>query len=190
MYTSVVIRTIFFVGKPGSGKETQARLLAEKTGYSLLSTGEKFRELRQRYDDLGTLIRKEYEAGHYLPDWFADYLFEEAVLNLSSESGIIFEGSGRTVEQVELIDTVLSWLGRKYVFINLDISGDEAVRRMLSRARSDSDTEEKIRIRIEQYELHAAPTLTLLKEKGVLVNIPGERMIEEIHKDICATLGI
>lgn len=190
MYTSVVIRTIFFVGKPGSGKETQARLLAERTGYSILSTGEKFRELRQRYDDLGTLIRREYEAGHYLPDWFADYLFEEAVLNLSSESGVIFEGSGRTEEQVALIDTVLSWLGREYLFINLDISDEEAVRRMLGRGRSDSDTEEKIRIRIEQYQMLSAPALAFIEKKDKLLNIPGERTIEEIHRDISARLGL
>ncbi len=182
-------RTIFFIGKPGSGKETQARLLATKTGYTVLSTGEKFRELRQRYDALGEHIRKEYEAGHYMPDWFADYLFQEAVLNLSSEAGIIFEGSGRTVEQVELIDKVLSWLGRNYVFINLDLSNDEAVRRMLGRGRSDSDTEEKIRVRIEQYELHSTLALTCITQKGKMMNIPSERSIEDIHTDILAKLG-
>lgn len=185
-----MIRTILFVGKPGSGKETQARLLAQKTGFTVVSTGEKFRELRERRDALGEHIRKEYDAGHLMPDWFADYLFQEAVLHLSSDAGVIFEGSGRTIEQVAIIDKALSWLGRDYTFINLDISDDEAVKRMLGRGRSDSDSEEKVRTRLGQYEALSAPVLKLVAEKGKLLNVSGEHAIEEIHADIVQKLGI
>lgn len=185
-----MIRTIFFLGKPGSGKETQARLLAEKTGFTVLSTGEKFRELRERRDTLGEHIRNEYDAGHLMPDWFADYLFQDSILHLSAGAGIIFEGSGRTVEQVELIHSVLSWLGREYIFINLDISDDEAVRRMLSRGRLDSNSENKVRVRLAQYQEHSAPVLARLVAGEKLLTIPGERSVEDIHADICARLGV
>jgi adenylate kinase len=185
-----MIRTILFVGKPGSGKETQARLLAEKTGFTVLSTGEKFRELRQRDDALGEHIRHEYDSGRLMPDWFADFLFQEAVLNLSPNAGIIFEGSGRTIEQVTLIDKVLGWLGRDYQFINLDISDDEAVRRMMGRGRSDSDSEEKIRTRLAQYQAFTAPVLAFVAEKNKLVPIAGEKSIGDIHAEIVKRLGV
>lgn len=183
-------RTIFFLGKPGSGKETQARLLAEKTGFTVLSTGEKFRELRERRDALGDHIRSEYDAGRLMPDWFADFLFQESMLNLSAGAGIIFEGSGRTVEQVTIIDKVLSWLGREYVFVNLDISDDEAVRRMLSRGRLDSNSEDKVRVRLAQYQEHSVPVLEHLTARNKLLVIPGERSVEDIHADICTRLSV
>jgi adenylate kinase len=184
-----MIRTIFLVGKPGSGKETQARLIAEKTGFSILSTGEKFRELREHRDALGEHVRKEYDSGNLMPDWFADYLFEEAILNLPNTSGIIFEGSGRSKDQAEIVNTVCAWLQRKYVVFNLDISDDEAVRRMMGRGRPDSNTEEKIRTRLKAFADVTQPALGYYAEQGVLTDISGERSIEAIHEDIMKRLG-
>lgn len=183
-----MIRTIFLVGKPGSGKETQAHLLAEKTGFSILSTGEKFRELREHRNALGEHVRKEYDAGHLLPDWFADYLFEEAILNLPPESGIIFEGSGRSKDQAAVVHMVCQWLNRPYVVVYLDISDDEAVKRMMGRGRADSNTEEKIRTRLAAFAQTTTPALDYYRANGVLVEIPGERTIEEIHRDIVSRL--
>lgn len=184
-----MIRTIFFVGKPGSGKETQAKLLAEKTGYAILSTGDKFRELRERSDALGERIRSEYDAGHLMPDWFADFLFQEAALNLAPEAGIVFEGSGRTVDQVGLIDKVLGWLGREYTFINLDISDDEAVRRMQSRGRSDSRSEEQIRTRLSVYAASTEPVLAHLTAQNKLMVVHGEQSIEDVHREVLQHLS-
>ncbi len=184
-----MIRTIFLVGKPGSGKETQARLIAEKTGFSILSTGEKFRELREHRDALGEHVRKEYDSGNLMPDWFADYLFEEAILNLPNTSGIIFEGSGRSLEQAKVVHTVCTWLQRPYVVFNLAISDDEAVRRMMGRGRADSNTEDKIRTRLKAFADTTSPALEHYKAQGVRIDIHGERSIEDIHTEIMQHLS-
>lgn len=187
-------RTIFFVGRPGSGKETQARLLAEKTGYHILSTGEKFRELREHRDELGQRVKESYDTGKLLPTWFADYLFEDAILKLSHTTGIILEGSGRTVEQAERIHEVLKWLNRPYKVINLAISEEEATRRQQSRAkvtdRPESDTLEKIRIRLEEFRNCTAPAIEFFAGKGAVVEVNGERTIEEIHNDVMSRFGM
>ncbi len=187
-------RTILFVGRPGSGKETQARLLSEQTGFHVMSTGEKFRELRQHRDALGERVRAEYDAGRLIPDWFADYLLEDTMLKLSVGAGIIFEGSARTLEQARHFDEVAEWLERPYRVIHLVISEEEATRRQTSRAkvtdRPDSDTPEKQKIRADAYSEHTQKAINFFKEKGVLIEINGEGEIDSIHADIMSKFGI
>ncbi len=181
-------RTVFFMGRPGSGKETQARLMAEKTGFHILSTGEKFRELREHRDALGQLVKQSYDTGRLLPSWFADYLFEDAILKMSSTAGIILEGSGRTVVQAERIHEILKWLDRPYRVLHLAISEAEATRRQQSRAqvmsRPESDTAEKIRLRLEEFTLNTLPAIHFFESKGAVIEIDGERDIEAIHAEI------
>jgi adenylate kinase len=181
----VPARTVLFVGRPGSGKETQARLMSQKTGFHVMSTGEKFRELREHRDALGQRIRAEYDAGHLIPNWFPDYLTIEALIHLSSEAGIIFEGSGRTIEQAKLFHEVTGWLNRPYRVINLVLSEEEAHARQVSRAkvanRPDSDTEQKIALRFKAYNEETAPAIEFFKSKDVVIDIDGHGTIDEIH---------
>jgi adenylate kinase len=75
---------IIFMGLPGSGKGTQAKLLGETLGFDHFSTGDKFKELRNQDSALGQLVKEAYDNGKLLPDWFATYLFEDKVLNVAS----------------------------------------------------------------------------------------------------------
>lgn len=180
------IRTILFVGKPGSGKETQAKLLAEKIGFSVFSTGQRFREIKEEDGNLGRRVKEAVDKGLLLPAWLASYLFQEAILHVSLEDGLIFEGTGRALSEAQLFDEVAVWLGRPYRVLNLRLSDEEAIRRQIGRGRHDSDTEDKIRVRLAEYEAHTAPVMDFFKQKGVLIDIDGERSVEEIQKEIGA----
>ena len=186
--------TIIFMGRPGSGKETQANLLAEKTGFTVFSTGKKFRELRERTDALGMHVKEAYDTAKLLPVWFAEYLFEDALFNLGADDGIIFEGTGRALTEAELFHEVTTWLGRPYTVINLDLDETEARRRQVERAlvqsRPDSNTEAKITTRFNEYNAHTAKALEFFREKGVVVDVPAEGTVEAIHRDIVSKLGL
>lgn len=185
------VRTILFIGRPSSGKETQAHLLAEKTGYAVFSTGEKFRELREHRDALGARVREVYDQGKLLPAWFADYLFQDVLLKLSPEAGIILEGSGRTIAQAELIHGVLEWLGRAYTVINLEVSEAEVIRRSLARKRDATDaSEEIIRTRLAEYKKLTEPAISYFRSIGTLIDIEGEQAPEKVHADVCMALGL
>lgn len=184
------MRTVLFVGKPGSGKETQAKILSEKTGFSIFSAGNRFREIRALDNNLGNRVRETLDQGKLLPAWLASYLFQEAILHLPLTEGIILEGTGRALSEAELFDEVAAWLGRSYRVINLRISDEEAVKRQLGRGRHDSNTEEKIRVRLAEYEKHTAPVIEFFEKKGVLIDIDGGRSVDEIQKEIGTLFSI
>ncbi len=184
------IRTILFVGRPGSGKETQATLLAEKTGFEIFSTGSKFRELREEKSALGERVRETVDKGLLLPHWLASYLFQTSLLHVGKDAGIIYEGTGRRLPEAELFDEVATWLKRPYRVINLHIGDEEAIKRQVGRGRADSDSEEKVRVRLAEYDQHTAPVIDFFEEKGVLLEVQGERPVEVIHEDIIKILGV
>lgn len=182
------------MGRPGSGKETQANLLSAKTGFTVFSTGKKFRELRERTDVLGTHVRHAYDTAKLLPTWFAEYLFEDALFHLGAEEGIIFEGTGRALAEAELFHEVATWLGRDYRVIYLALDEEEARRRQTERAlvqnRTDSNTAAKITTRFSEYNAHTVKALDFFRDKGVVIDVPAEGSIESIHQDIMTKLAL
>jgi adenylate kinase len=186
-------KTVFLFGRPGSGKGTQAKLLAEKKGWSIFSTGERFKAMRDEATPIAARVRASYDAGKLVPDWFASYLFEDAMLNLAPEAGVICEGFPRSVPQAELADGVLSWLERPYIVIHLDVPEDDALSRMIERAkvehRPDSDDEEKIRARFATYRAQTEPVLEYFRGQGKLIEVDGTPSVDAIHTDLLARLS-
>ncbi len=60
---------------------------------------------------------------------------------------------------------------------------------MMGRNRADSNTEDKIRTRLAAFAETTQPALQYYKEKGVLLEVQGERSIEEIHEDVVKRLS-
>lgn len=182
------IKTILFLGHTGSGKGVQSKLLAEKTGFEVFSTGGRYRELRVGESDLAMRIREEYDLGYLMPSWFSSFLFQEAFLYRPLSTGIICEGVGRKVEESKAFSDVMTWLRRPYVVFYLSISEEEALRRQLARAsaehRPESDSEEKLRVRFAEYEKYTIPAIDVFRQGGQVVDLDGERPIEVIHADV------
>jgi len=187
---SDVAKTIALVGKTGSGKGTQAELLANKLGYTSFSTGDQFRKLRLREDALGDKVREIYDQGHLFPGWFASYLFEDALFSLEGDAGIVFEGMGRSVEESQMFEEVTSWLGRGYTIIELQISDQTAKERMRKRKRDDMDSEEYLDARLIEYKEKTAPAIEYFRSIGKLLEVDGEPSVEEVFKNISKALNI
>lgn len=186
-------QTILLTGRPGSGKGTQAKRIAERLGWIHFSTGDLFRELREGESQLSERVREAYDAGRLLPDWFANYLFEDTILNFPAGAGIVCEGYPRSRAQAEIFDSVMTWLNRPYIALDLEVSDEMVTERMLSRAetesRPDSATREQIEARLTTYEEHTAPVLDFFREKGKLTVLDGTNAPEEVEADILAALN-
>lgn len=178
------ITTVVLMGLPGSGKGTQAKVLAEREGYKHFSTGDIFKELRNGEGPLSAHVKSAYDAGKLLPDWFATYLFADVMLKLPQDGGVVCDGYPRSVGQAEVFDNTMTWLSRPYKVLYLEVSKEEALRRQISRAevehRPDSQTPEQIEARFEEYKRNTEPVLEFFREKGLLVTLDGEKTPDEV----------
>ena len=185
------MRTVFFVGKPGSGKGTQAKLLSERTEWPIFGSSGEFRKIEGTDSQMARKIKKEMGVGILWPSWFSMYLYQNVLFSLREEDSVIFDGFNRKVPEVQLIVDSLTWLERPYAVFYLRISDEEVRRRLALRketeGRADDSAVEK---RLEEYYAHTEAAISLFREAGVLIEVEGEGAPEDIAKNIAAKLSV
>lgn len=188
------VNTILLTGRPGCGKGTQAALLSERLAWIRLSSGDRIKQIRDGDEPFSARVRALYDKGTFLPSWLADYILEQGLLELEPHVGVITEGFARTKQQAEHYAEIIDWLGRELLVINLEVADDEVVRRMLSRSgtedRPDSNTEEKIRHRLEQFKVETLPALEFLRERELVKDVDGGQAPEKVAEDIEKLLAL
>lgn len=183
--------TIFFIGKPGCGKGTQAKLLAHTTGWPVISSGAQFREISQEDTPVGRKIKSEIDAGFLAPHWFAMYLYQKALFALPGDAEVIFDGFNRKVPEAKLVIESLIWLERPFSIINLCVSDDVVRTRLEGRKKEQGRTDDSaVEERLKEYEEYTAPALELFRDAGALIEIDGEQPPEKIAADVRAALGL
>lgn len=184
---------LIIIGRSGSGKGTQAELLVKLMGNLFyISSGQLFRRLSEQHTDIGQRVKKIVEEGGLPPDEIAISLWlYEIAYNVKPDQGIIFDGAPRKLEEAKHLDSILQFTGRfnNTKVLLIDISRDEAFKRLKLRARSD-DTDEAIHNRLNFYEEQVSWVVSHYQEQGKLIKINGEQNIEKIHEDIRVVLNI
>ena len=174
---------IILIGIQGSGKSTQGNLLREKLKIPYLSTGHIFREMAKEKTPLGRYIKEIMNAGYLIPDSKTVHIVSEYLKKPEYQAGYILDGFPRTLEQVEKfangVDKVVS----------LMVSDKEALWRLSYRngdngQEREDETLAALRKRIELFHKLTEPVLEHYKKRKILVEIDGEKSIEEIHKEI------
>lgn len=184
-------RTIFLVGKPGSGKGDQGKLLSEATGWKIVTPGEQFRAMATEDTPVGKKVREEMNAGLLLPYWLAEYLFLKNVFALKGNENIIFDGFGRKATEAEFIIEALAWLGRSFTVIHLKVSDEEIRHRIALRKEVEGRVDDNaVDERLKEYREHTEPAIEKFRESGNLIEIDGERAREPIAEDIRTALNI
>jgi len=184
-------RTIFFIGKPGCGKGTQARMLSERTGWDILSAGKQFREIAKEDTPVGRKIKSEIDAGMLAPHWFAMYLYQKSLFSIPDGASAIFDGFNRKLPEAELIVASLNWLNRPFTVFNIAVSDDSVRERLLKRKDLENRVDDhSVETRLEEYELYTEKALTYFRDNGVLIEIDGEKPAEEVSAAIAKVLNL
>lgn len=184
-------RTIFFIGKPGCGKGTQAKLLGEHTGWPVFGSGAQFRAIAAEDTQVGHKVRREMEQGTLSPPWFAMYLYQKALFSIPENQSAIFDGFNRKVDEARLVVDSLRWLGRSFHVVNIVISDEEAKKRIaLRKVESARADDAFVPERLKEYNKFTKDAIEIFRDAGALVEVDGERSREAIAQDIRKTLNI
>jgi len=179
---------LVLVGPPGAGKGTQSEWLADFLSVPHLSTGDMLREAVGEGSTLGNMAEEKISLGHLVSDQLVTDLVGKRLQKPDCESGFLFDGFPRNVQQAQLLDRLLAE-SKTTLETTLDLVleiklGEKVLtQRLLQRGRSD-DTVEIMQERFTVYERETVPLLEFDRNKGVLHSIEGDATRDEVSRRI------
>lgn len=92
---------IIFLGPPGVGKGTIAKMVGAKYKIPHISTGDLFRQAIKNKSPLGLQVKEIIDRGNLVPDEVTVNLLKERLQEPDCQKGYILDGFPRTIEQAE-----------------------------------------------------------------------------------------
>ncbi|MEA1894671.1 MAG: adenylate kinase [Euryarchaeota archaeon] len=205
---------IILLGPPGSGKGTQAKLLAERIHAPHISTGDILRAAKDT--ELGDRASEYMNRGELVPDSVLIAIVEDRLAKPDCRSGCILDGYPRTIPQADALNHILSELNMQInLVINIDVPDDRLIARLSARRvcecgatyqltfnppqvagvcdlcggalyQRDDDTEESVQNRLMVYKRETQPLIDYYENLGILTTIEGSGSIKEISGEIYA----
>jgi adenylate kinase len=187
---------LIILGPQGSGKTTQAELLARRSGFILVSAGDLLREIAREDSESGRKVRQKVAVeGRLVEPELISQIIKERVALIPENHGLILDGYPRTLTQYELFKQFWTETGRSNCqVISFEISAEEAVRRLLKRTscgncgslavRREDDNPAAIQTRLQTFYDETMPMIRAMEADGEVLKIDGTLTIEEVHERI------
>ena len=185
---------IIFLGPPGSGKGTQAKLLSERLQVPAISTGEILREAVRRGTPLGLRAKAVMDAGELVSDELMISLIQDRLSTPDASRGFILDGFPRTVAQAGALETLLAGNGLAIsAVLNLLVPDAVVVDRLHGRAKEEGrsdDRPETILERLRVYQEKTEPLVGFYRGRRLLIDVDGMGDIGEISDRIDQAVGL
>ncbi len=203
---------LVFLGPPGAGKGTQAKLLSQRMGFLHLSTGDLLREAVKNQTPLGKKAKEYMDRGELVPDELIVQLIEET---LPKDGNVILDGFPRTVNQALALEEMLRVKGEKISKVLFFDVPDEVIidrlsgRRVCSKCgavyhvkynppkvegvcdlcggslvQRDDDKEEVAKRRLEVYRKQTQPLIEFYQERGIIYKLDAGKGVEELFEEV------
>ena len=125
---------IVLLGVPGSGKGTQAKLMAEKYRVPQISTGDILRAAVSDKTEVGKKVAAVMAAGDLVSDDIVIDAVTDRLRAAESRRGFVLDGFPRNIPQAQELDTRLGWMGRPVqLVLHLAVEDDVVVKRVTGR---------------------------------------------------------
>jgi adenylate kinase len=185
---------LIFLGPPGAGKGTQAKLLTERFGIPQLSTGDMLRAAVAEGSDVGKRAKAVMDAGGLVSDEIVNEIVSDRIDSADCAKGFILDGYPRTVPQAIALTSMLHSKGLKLdAVIELKVDETALVNRIENRVaetlaaggkvRSD-DNPEAVKKRLVEYREKTAPLSQHYAATGELKTVDGMAPVEAVTRGI------
>jgi adenylate kinase len=203
---------LVFVGPPGAGKGTQAKVVCARWGIPQVSTGDMLRAAKTE-GKLPAELVAQMSGGALVPDEVVIGLIDERTRQDDCAPGFLLDGFPRTVPQATALDRLLGARGQKLDrVLALDVPKDLLLERAVLRrtdkrtgqiyhlkynppppgadleVRAD-DVEGVVRKRLDVYEAMTAELLPYYEGLGILSRVDGVGSVDEVTGRIVQALG-
>jgi adenylate kinase len=209
---------VVFLGPPGAGKGTQARILHERFGLEQISTGDILRQNGAGETELGRRAEVYMHRGELVPDELVIAMIEAELRKMPA--GFVMDGFPRTVAQAEALDRMLQgrgWPLDAAVLFNADRA--VLIERLASRwtnprtgrtynvltnppkragicdedggelIQRDDDRPETVATRLDVYDAQTKPLIEYYRRTGRLVEIDALASVESVAEKIATAIG-
>jgi adenylate kinase len=210
------MRKYVIMGIQGSGKGTQAKMLAADLDLVHISVGDIFRWNVQNHTKLGAQVRRTMAAGELVGDDLVESVVRDRLTQHDWNFGFIIDGFPRDPRQAEFFLESYDIDG----VIELDLPDSEVRRRVLNRrlcgdcgmdynlianspkvpGRCDmcggelitreDDTEEALTVRLRDYHDQTNPVLEIFRRKEYVYTVDARPAQEVVQQQIRECLGL
>ena len=204
------MRKFIIMGIQGSGKGSQAKLLADDFAMEHISVGDVLRWNVQHHTKLGAHVRRTVAGGQLVGDDLVEKVVGDRLAAHDWNFGFIIDGFPRNARQAEFFLESYDIDG----VINLDLPDDEVRRRVLSRRvcsqcgldynliahrpevddicdvchgsllTRDDDNPEALAARLLDYHQQTTPLLEIFQRKEFVVTIDSTGTVDEVQATI------
>jgi adenylate kinase len=190
------VKAIVLFGSPGSGKGTQAKLLAQRLRVPHISTGDMLRDRVRSGFEAGTVVVATMRSGALVSDSVVNEMVKERLSEPDAARGFILDGYPRTLDQAGTLAAYFAGRGIREVVIHLAVDYNVIIARLTGRRQCprcgtlynvsshpprvegvcdldgetlivrDDDSEAVIRGRLDAYDRQTRPVLECFRASG------------------------
>jgi adenylate kinase len=210
------MRKYVIMGVQGSGKGTQAKLLAADLDLVHINVGDIFRWNVQHHTKIGAQVRRDVDSGHLVDDDLVESVVQDRLTNHDWNYGFVIDGFPRNARQAEFFLESYDIDGVIY----LDLADEDVVRRVLARrlcsrcgldynliasrpreagvcdvcggalvSRPD-DNPDALAVRLREYHAKTRPVLEIFQRKEYVAVIDASQPVPVVQAEIRKRLGL